>query len=137
MLLLSWFDLLQPTDPLEHARLEINGFKVVRGRIYDRATGRGGLNLSRALGDFHYRDGVPCQPDVVERRLTDDDLLLVLGTDGLWDVLSNERACAIALRHSEPADAARVLVETALEVGSSDNVTALVVQLNPDTAPRK
>jgi serine/threonine protein phosphatase PrpC len=103
----------KPTDEPEFQRLQKEGFNVVRGRIYDTATGVGGLNLSRAIGDFHYRQGVPSRPEVkhknnyfvfvsyieqvVRRGLASDDALVVLGTDGLYDVLSNAEVCRLAL----------------------------------------
>ena len=110
-------------------RLQANGYKVVRGRIYEVSSGRGGLNLSRALGDFHYRGGVPCTPDVKERALGKDDALVVLGTDGLYDVFSNEQVCKIALSKSDPTESAKELVAKAFDHGSQDNITAIVVKL--------
>merc|ERR1711991_1141149 len=81
----------KPLDKGEFERLKKHGFQVVRGRIYRQDNGRGGLNLSRALGDFLYEKGVPCTPDVFSKTLTPNDVRLILGTDGLWDVLSNEQ----------------------------------------------
>mmetsp|Transcript_12730 Transcript_12730/g.20716 ORF Transcript_12730/g.20716 Transcript_12730/m.20716 type:complete len:381 (-) Transcript_12730:43-1185(-) len=51
-----------------------------------------GLAMSRSLGDEVAQSiGVISTPDFCERQLdSDDDCLLVLGTDGLWDYLSNE-----------------------------------------------
>ena len=51
-----------------------------------------GLAMSRSLGDeVAQRIGVISTPDFCERKLNcDEDCLLVLGTDGLWDYLSNE-----------------------------------------------
>jgi serine/threonine protein phosphatase PrpC len=120
----------KPTDASELERLTKHGFKVVRGRIYEIATGKGGLNLSRALGDLHYREGVPCEPEVQERQIDPaQDELLILATDGLWDVLSNEDACKVALAEDSALAAARQLVDHAFKKGSSDNITALVIRL--------
>jgi serine/threonine protein phosphatase PrpC len=120
----------KPTDAPELERLTKHGFKVVRGRIYEVATGKGGLNLSRALGDLHYREGVPCEPDVQERAIDPAlDELLILATDGLWDVVSNEKACQLALSESSLQKAAQKLVTHAFDNHSGDNITALVVRL--------
>jgi serine/threonine protein phosphatase PrpC len=128
----------KPTDAPEYERLTKHGFKVVRGRIYDVATGKGGLNLSRALGDLHYREGVPCEPEVQERAIDPAlDELLILATDGLWDVVSNDKACELALSESSPQKAAQKLVTHAFDVGSGDNITALVVRLRREQVNKK
>ena len=119
----------KPTDAAEYIRLQENGFKVVRGRIYRIDTGKGGLNLSRALGDFHYENGVPFTPDVYFKTLTEEDELLILGTDGLWDAMTNQEACKVARRQKNMDRAAAELTRVALMNGSSDNITAIVVQL--------
>ena len=71
------------------------------------------------------------------------DALLLLACDGLWEVLSPPEAAGLALSYVRrpdagglglsPTDAARRLAEMALKLGSSDNVTALLVVL--PTAP--
>lgn len=65
-----------------------------------------------------------------ERRLAKEDALLVLGTDGLYDVLSNEQVCQVALSKADPSDSAKLLVGRAYDLGSQDNITAIVVKLN-------
>ncbi len=91
--------------------------------VWSRAVG-GGLNLSRALGDFFYGEGVPATPDVVEWKIDRArDELLILATDGLWDVLSNEEACRVARQ------GAAAVVDYAYKKGSTDNITAVVVTL--------
>lgn len=64
----------------------------------DRVNGE--LAMSRALGDFRYKENpdlddqsyaVICYPDITvhERNATKDEVM-VLACDGVWDVLSNE-----------------------------------------------
>jgi serine/threonine protein phosphatase PrpC len=54
---------------------------------------------------------------------------LILASDGLWDVLSNEQAVAIALQHSNAETAAKALVIAAFRAGSVDNITAVVCHM--------
>lgn len=84
--------------------------------------------ITRALG---YRPKVDV--DVFELRLMSDDRI-VLTSDGVHDVLSDEELAAIALS-AEPERAARMLVERALEQGSQDNASAIVAWLKPATTP--
>ena len=59
----------------------------------------GNLALSRAFGDFQYKDqpnldwkdqAVTAFPDVTTRSRSKDDKFIMLACDGIWDCLSNE-----------------------------------------------
>lgn len=53
----------------------------------------------------------------------------LLCTDGVYDTLPRVRVQEILAQRSEPQDSARRLVEAALESGSQDNATALVLDV--------
>jgi serine/threonine protein phosphatase PrpC len=75
---------------------------------------------------------VTAEPEVVSLRITSADQFLVLGSDGLWDVITDQEA--VGLVHDtvkDPALCAKRLVQEALARGSTDNVTAVVVFLQP------
>ncbi len=78
--------------------------------------------LTNALGA---RDSVDVH--LTERDLQHGDVML-LCSDGLHGVLDNDTMKGILTEQSDPELAARELVETALDTGSRDNVTALVVR---------
>ncbi len=73
---------------------------------------------------------------------SDEDELLLLASDGLWDVLTNQEAVNLAQRCLKRARqrgasrqaaarvAASVLTRAAVDQGSSDNVTVVVVDLS-------
>ncbi|KAL1211422.1 putative protein phosphatase 2C 33 [Cardamine amara subsp. amara] len=74
-----------------------------------------GLAMARAFGDFCLKDfGLISVPDVSFRRLTEKDEFVVLATDGIWDVLSNEDVVAIVVSAPSRSSAARALVESAV-----------------------
>ncbi len=80
--------------------------------------------ITRALG---HRQRVDV--DIFEIRLLPDDRLLMT-TDGLHDYVDEDEMVSIALsRH--PEDAARDLVNLALEHESNDNVTAVILWAAP------
>merc|ERR1712060_347478 len=61
--------------------------------------------------------------------LSEKDHFLVLATDGIFDVLSNQEVVDLALRHCHDAEeAAKNIVRTAYKKGSEDNLTVLVIQ---------
>ncbi|KAM7302604.1 protein phosphatase 1L [Ixodes scapularis] len=114
----------------EHKRIkEAGGFITFNG-VWRVA---GVLATSRALGDFPLKDRrlVVAQPDVLTFNLADlGATFMVLASDGLWDALSNDDAVAFAAPHlDEPLCGARSLVNRAYDIGSLDNISALVVDL--------
>lgn len=91
----------------------------------------GVLATSRTFGDgaFKVKQIVTAEPDVRCKEIQPGDEFIIIASDGLWDVLSNQDACAIAARAGTAKEAARLLVEEALSRGTKDNVTAGVIDL--------
>jgi serine/threonine protein phosphatase PrpC len=102
----------------------------------------GGFSVSRALGDIDYKDPrrgkvkvintLIAKPDITMTSITKDDQFLVLGTDGLWDVMSNQDACDFVLKEvkknkMDPEKMAEKMVNRAFQLGSEDNITVAVV----------
>ena len=109
----------------------------------------GDLAVSRALGDFQYKDNadlpaeaqaVSAEADIEIRRRDGTEEFVLLACDGVWDVMSNEEAGAFVrqdLRHFEEKHlsltrAMSDLVETCLMKGSRDNMSALLVGFAAD-----
>ncbi|MED6130741.1 hypothetical protein PIB30_003317 [Stylosanthes scabra] len=73
-----------------------------------------GLAMSRAFGDFILKDhGIIAIPEISYRPLTLSDQFLVLASDGVWDVLSNNEVCSIVWTTKNEAAAAKAVVEAA------------------------
>lgn len=81
------------------------------------------------------KDFVTANPYITETHLPSygDCPILILACDGVWDVLTDQEAANLILvpfKESGPFDgAANLLVQTAIDRGSADNVTALVIFL--------
>ncbi|KAH9303187.1 hypothetical protein KI387_014770, partial [Taxus chinensis] len=74
-----------------------------------------GLAMTRAFGDFCLKEyGVIAIPKVTHKRLTNRDQFIVLATDGVWDVLSNDEVANIVYSASSRAAAAKMVVESAV-----------------------
>uniref|UniRef100_A0A224YTM5 Ca(2+)/calmodulin-dependent protein kinase phosphatase n=1 Tax=Rhipicephalus zambeziensis TaxID=60191 RepID=A0A224YTM5_9ACAR len=94
----------------------------------------GALGVSRAIGDAEHKPFVTSEPDVVSMDLDGTEDFLVLGCDGLWDQLSPKNVASrvyhAVLEDPESAPyVSHTLVQTARDMGSSDNITAVVVFL--------
>ena len=74
-----------------------------------------GLAMARAFGDFCLKDyGVISIPEFSHRVLTDRDQFIVLASDGVWDVLSNEEVVEVVASATSRASAARLVVDSAV-----------------------
>ncbi|URE34107.1 protein serine/threonine phosphatase [Musa troglodytarum] len=127
--------------PDERKRVEAAGGVVINWDVY-RVSGV--LATSRSIGDHYLRPYVISEPEVTVTNRTEEDELLVLASDGLWDVVSNEVVCKVAsqclsgqlvrkvpdgAREHRAKEAAIILAELALSRGSRDNISVVVVEL--------
>ncbi|XP_047317264.1 probable protein phosphatase 2C 52 [Impatiens glandulifera] len=73
-----------------------------------------GLAMARAFGDFCLKDyGVISTPEFYHRVLNEQDEFVVLASDGVWDVLSNEEVANIVASVPNRSSAAKTVVESA------------------------
>ncbi|KAK6911614.1 PPM-type phosphatase-like domain [Dillenia turbinata] len=74
-----------------------------------------GLAMSRAFGDYCVKDfGLISVPEVTQWNITSRDHFVVLATDGVWDVLSNQEAVQIVASSPDRSKAAKCLVDSAV-----------------------
>ncbi|KAG8362595.1 hypothetical protein BUALT_BualtUnG0060100 [Buddleja alternifolia] len=73
-----------------------------------------GLAMSRAFGDYCVKDfGLISVPEVTHRHITNKDQFIVLATDGVWDVISNQEAVQIVSTSPDRAKSGKHLVKSA------------------------
>lgn len=79
---------------------------------------------------------VVSEPEVKVYERTERDEFIIIASDGLWDVISNKLACEVVRRifkmrfvKSGAAEAAALLAELAMDRGSRDNISVIVVRL--------
>ncbi|KAI3997522.1 hypothetical protein MKX01_008129 [Papaver californicum] len=139
----------KPNREDEYARIEAAGGKVINwngSRVF------GVLAMSRSIGDRYLKPSVIPDPEVMFVPRKKEDECLILASDGLWDVMTNEEACEAARRGifawhkkngtdsrcEERGDggidfaaqaAAEYLSKLAIQKGSKDNITVIVVDL--------
>lgn len=90
------------------------------------------LAVTRALGDFLFKPWVSADPALKETDAAPGDVL-VIACDGLWDVLTDQQACELALTGADNGltclRTAVDLVNEALRRGTTDNVSVIVAAL--------
>ncbi|KAH1119581.1 hypothetical protein GYH30_048104, partial [Glycine max] len=88
----------------------------------------GVLAVSRAFGDRLLKQYVVADPEIQEEKVDSSLEFLILASDGLWDVVSNEEAVAMIKPIEDAEEAAKRLMQEAYQRGSSDNITCVVVR---------
>ncbi|KAG5408300.1 hypothetical protein IGI04_004619 [Brassica rapa subsp. trilocularis] len=86
------------------------------------------LAVSRAFGDRLLKQYVVADPEIQEEKIDDSLEFLILASDGLWDVFSNEEAVAMVKEVEDPEESAKKLVGEAIKRGSADNITCVIVR---------
>ena len=93
------------------------------------------LNYSRAFGAKDLKPyGLSSIPDISQFKRTEKDRYLVIGSDGIWDVMDAQKAVTMAHEaHLKGLNPAEYLTDSALQMrdmlGLIDNVTVIVVRL--------
>ncbi|KHN07593.1 Protein phosphatase 2C 37 [Glycine soja] len=82
----------KPDRPDELLRVQSKGGRVI---YWDGPRVLGVLAMSRAIGDNYLKPYVISEPEVMVTERTEEDECLILASDGLWDVVSNETACGV------------------------------------------
>jgi protein phosphatase 1L len=90
---------------------------------------QGILAVSRAIGDKGLKRFVTGTPEIESCLLSSNDVFVVLASDGIWDMLSNEEVGKICMTCGDINNASKQLVEEAFNRGSQDNMTAMVIDL--------
>ena len=127
----------KPEDVGERLRIEGCNGVVMNGRIF------GMLGVSRAFGDNDFKtskgefakkftgDLVTCEPDVVTVELTSEEEFCVLACDGVFDVMTPQEVVNFTrqrlMEGRDVPTAAKELTDYARRLGSTDNVSAIIV----------
>lgn len=133
----------KPENSIERQRIQKAGGFVSYGRTC------GNLSLSRALGDFDYKSNpnislenqiITALPDIRIRQISASDDFLVLGCDGIWEILAMDQICHIANQGLNKGLMISRIAEQILDKGTGpnrsygkgcDNMTCIIIQLNP------
>ncbi|XP_057525182.1 probable protein phosphatase 2C 12 [Amaranthus tricolor] len=114
---------LKPGIPEEAKRI-----RRFNGRVFARRNEAGfprawlpdsqspGMAMSRSFGDLvmkHY--GIISTPVITDHHITSNDLFILLATDGVWDVLSNEEVALIVWGAENEKMAAKSVVDAAVQ----------------------
>jgi len=122
-------------DPQERERIIKLGGTIQNDRV------SGQLSVTRALGDSNLLPYVSPVPEVFVQAIGEQDDFVLMASDGLWDVVSNDDVVKIVqaslasslqlkIETSHAQIACDLVVQEAIKRGSNDNISAILVCFN-------
>lgn len=155
----------KPDSIIEKARIELSNGKIFKTPVAPSSEGKfeipwkvlpGKLTVSRTFGDIQAKDEkfggsktvIIALPDITEINLDDDYNFIILGSDGIFDVLKNEElleCIQIVIKekkitnfkndniHQLCGDFAAMIIKSALAKDSFDNISCIVIAINLDS----
>lgn len=115
----------KPNSETERTRIENDGGVVIWAGTWRVG---GVLAVSRAFGDRPLKKYVIATPDVREEPMGGEDEVLILASDGVWDVVSNKDAVDLVRPIKDCKLAAKKLANEAFTRGSNDNISCIVIR---------
>ncbi|XP_057729435.1 probable protein phosphatase 2C 39 [Arachis stenosperma] len=88
----------------------------------------GRLAVSRAFGDKSLKKHLSSEPHVTVELVQDDVEFLILASDGLWKVMTNQEAVNTIKDIKDARSSAKRLTEEALNRKSTDDISCVVVK---------
>jgi len=148
----------KPGEPEERMRILASNGRVDRivveggeregpERLFLKFAWTPGLSCSRSFGDtLGHEVGMVSSPEVTTYDVDSEDRFVVLGSDGIWDFLSDERVVEVAhealtREGGTPEAAAEAVVLAAqeqwrLKASTCDDVTCLIAKFQPSFAAK-
>lgn len=114
----------KPSDDFENKRIKANGGVIFGGRLF------GQFSLTRAFGNFALKKWVISEPFIKKLILTDQDKYVVIASDGIWDVITDDNCFEISLGVESSKEFCEELINTAVSRWSKDNLSCVVIRIN-------
>ena len=89
--------IIEQGGEISNPKYDSAGKLINPSRVYSPGKGTPGIAITRSLGDsVAHTIGVTCKPEVSLRELEENDILLILGSNGLWEQVSPQEAVNLA-----------------------------------------
>ncbi|XVE50200.1 hypothetical protein DITRI_Ditri01bG0142800 [Diplodiscus trichospermus] len=117
----------EPSTKKERERIENKG-GFVSNFPGDVARVDGQLAVARAFGDKSIKEHLSSEPDVTTEMIDNDTEFIILASDGVWKVISNQEAVDAIRNIKDAQSAAKHLAEEAVKRKSTDDISCIVVR---------
>ena len=121
------------SDPKEQKRVSKEGAIIMNGRLF------GTLMVTRSLADFELKNcgsgigGLSVIPHVSRTELDSKDRYVLIGSDGIWDVITDNESLDMVNEFEKSEDKRKlsdIFVTKAMDKGSKDNLSCIAIKLN-------
>jgi serine/threonine protein phosphatase PrpC len=122
----------KPNRTDEYFRITRSGGQVTQSSVQDVPRVNGVLAVSRSIGDFALAPFVSWMPEITQYTFTEKNNYIVLATDGVWDVLSNEDVIHIinnAIVQNQPKKVGESIISLSRLRHSQDNICIVIAFL--------
>ena len=114
-------------DIKEVERIKKKGGIVFSNRVF------GTLMLTRSFGDKEMKKyGVISTPDCFCHKIKDEDIYVIIASDGVWDAVCEEEIMQMGGEKLSSDDFSKKIVKFARDKGTRDNISCIVIKLNKD-----
>ncbi|CAK9436900.1 uncharacterized protein LODBEIA_P14220 [Lodderomyces beijingensis] len=118
------------SDSNEIDRIENSGGLILKNRV------NGILAVSRSLGDSYMKGLVLGKPFTTSTEILPEDEFMIIACDGLWDVLSDAKACKYVAQCFSKGlgvqETSKKLCQLAIDNSTTDNVTVMIIQFESE-----
>ncbi|KAL0407547.1 UNVERIFIED_CONTAM: putative protein phosphatase 2C 28 [Sesamum latifolium] len=109
---------------MDHDPLKERGLVESKGGNVPRVDGQ--LAMTRAFGDERLKNHITAEPDIVIEKIEEDTEFIILASDGLWKVMSNQEAVDCIQESRDGQEAAEELIKEAVLRESKDDIFVLL-----------
>ena len=114
-------------DAEEKNRILKAGGKIINKKLNDI------LCVTRAIGDFDLKQkGLINIPHLYRREITYSDKYVIIASDGIWDVVTNEMILNIIHSCKNCNDICGKITNIAINLGSHDNISCIVISFHEE-----
>ena len=95
------------------------------------------ITMTRSIGDRHAARTCVCTPEVTKFILPSDQYArIIMGSDGLYDVMTSDRVAGSVATCPSPVEAAKYLADKARCIREDggmkiDDITCVIIDINP------
>jgi len=113
------------SDEKENARIKSSGGIIFSGRVF------GTLELTRSFGDFGLKKYGVCPIPFINKLIVENDnKYIVMGSDGIWDVIDEELLHSLSLEAYNSEEYCDLIMKKAVELKTMDNISCITIKLN-------
>ena len=113
----------KPINEIEKERIENSNGEIYKinthgpYRVFEKGKNYPGIALSRSIGDLIAKKiGVISDPEIIENEISGDSLGCVIGSDGIWEYLSNQKVSDILIENYNSVNAEKIIAQKLIDL---------------------